>query len=353
MMQPQTQRIPKARYPHSRILLVDHDQARKDGLMRVLTLGGYKNVAPLIEPDYIQEAVSGFNPDLIILDMVRPDAKSLERLRSLGRSRLDESPVMVVADDATLKAKSAALAMGVSDFLAKPFDACEALVRVGNLIRIKSEIKRAKMQSAHFSRRLEETVEAAEQAQIEMLARMARIIDHADDDLSQHTWRVARLAGEIAAEMGLPADDVNNIRRAARLHDLGKVVVSDAILLSTRALTDEERELMRAHASVGAMILSGGTSPLMQLAERIAKSHHERWDGKGYPEGLSGASIPLEARIVAVSDAFDAMTNTRPYRLALTVDEALREIRAGTGTQFDPAVVEAFFRVITYQPERL
>lgn len=158
------------------------------------------------------------------------------------------------------------------------------------------------------------------------------------------------MAGEIAIEMGLPQADVDNIRRAARLHDLGKVVVSDSILTSTEPLSEDEISLIRAHPSIGALILSGGTSPLIRMAERIARSHHERWDGKGYPDGLSGEAIPVEARIVAVSDAFDAMTNNRAYRLALSEEEALSEIRSGSGTQFDPDVVNAFFRVRGHEP---
>lgn len=253
--------------------------------------------------------------------------------------------MLAVSSVSSLETRQRALSLGASDFMARPFDASEALVRVGSLIRTRRALRRARGVAEQLTSRLNEVEEQAEQAQIEMLARMARIIDHSDGALSQHTWRVARLAGDIAFEMGLPQGDVDDIRRAARLHDLGKVVVSDSILTSTEPLTDDEVGLIRAHPTIGALILSGGTSPLVRMAERIARSHHERWDGKGYPDGLMGESIPIEARIVAVSDAFDAMTNNRAYRLALSEDEAISEIRAGAGTQFDPNVVTAFFAV--------
>jgi len=342
--------IPRAKFPHSRILIVDHERVTSDLLAQVLQRGGYKNIAPLQDPAYAEEAVRGFDPDLIILDLVTPRGEDFETLRQLARSRPDKSTMMVVSTVDSLETKHRALALGANEFVPKPFEASDILLRVDGLIRSGRALKKAHTALAQMQGRLAEALDEAERAQIEMLARMARLIDHCDEELSQHTYRVARLAGDIAAEMGHATQFVNDIRRAARLHDLGKVVVSDTILSSAKPLTDQEIELIRAHPSVGAMILSGGTSPLMQMAERIAHSHHERWDGKGYPQNLKGEDIPIEARIVAVADAFDAMTNTRPYRLALTAEEALDEIKAGSGTQFDPSVVEAFLRLVQRLP---
>lgn len=307
-------------------------------------------MAPLLDATYVEEAVMGFEPDLIVLDLLMPRTDGFTALQSLGRARLETSPVLMVSSAATTEAKRRALLLGASDFLPRPFEAVDVLTRVGHLIKSSRALEKARCVTAQLTSQLGEAQEQAERAQIEMLARMARLIDHSDDALSQHTWRVARLAGDIATELGLPLKVVENIRRAARLHDLGKVVVSDNILASTKPLTDAEINLIRAHPRIGALVLSGGTSPLVQMAERIALSHHERWDGKGYPQGLKGADIPLEARIVAVSDSFDAMTNDRPYRLALTADEAIQEIGAGSGTQFDPGVVDAFLRVRASRP---
>lgn len=342
--------IPKAKFPHSRILVVADERVTNDLLSQVLRRGGYKNIAPLQDPTYAAEAVNGFDPDLIILDLVTPRGEAFETLRELARSRSDESPMMVVSSSDSLETKHRVMALGASEFVTKPFEASDILLRVDGLIRTNRALKKARSVATQLQDKLAEALDQTERAQIEMLARMARLIDHSDEELSQHTWRVARLAGDLAAEMGLSAQVVDDLRRAARLHDLGKVVVSDTILSSTKPLTDQEIELIRAHPSVGALILSGGTSPLMQMAERIAQSHHERWDGKGYPQGLKGAEIPIEARIVAVSDAFDAMTNTRPYRLALSHAEAVEEIQAGSGTQFDPSVVEAFLRLVRRKP---
>lgn len=330
--------------------MVDDDRATADMLSQVLREGGYRNIAPLQEPVYVPEAVQGFDPDLIILDLAPPVQLGLGALAALGPSRLEESPVMVLSSSDALETKQRAMALGVSEFIPMPFYAHDILLRVGKLIRTRRTLKTLRNVAVQLQEELAAALHEAERAQIEMLARMARLIDHSDDGLSQHTWRVARLAGYIAEEYGLPGTQVDDIRRAARLHDLGKVVVSDAILASTKPLTEQEIELIRAHPTVGAMILKGGTSALVRMAERIAHSHHERWDGSGYPQGLKGNEIPIEARIVAVADAYDAMTHTRPYRLALLPSEATTEIESGAGTQFDPAVVEAFMELMNRRP---
>lgn len=179
-------------------------------------------------------------------------------------------------------------------------------------------------------------------SQIEILQRLARAAEYRDDDTGQHTQRVARTTAQLARELGYSSEEVAMIKQAAPLHDVGKISVSDLILLKPSSLSDEEFTTMRAHASVGAKLLSEGRSSVVRMAERIAGGHHERWDGNGYPHGLSGDAIPLEARILAVADVFDALTHERPYKKAWSVAEAVAEIARQSGTQFDPRVVEAF-----------
>lgn len=336
---------PKATYPHSRILVVDDKPATLDLLTHVLNRGGYKNVAPLMDATYLPEAVAGFDPDLIILDLLMSGSDGISALQTLSRPQLEESPVMIVSSDGSPDMRRKAMICGASEYLERPFESSDVLARVGNLVKAKRILKNARAIARRTADQLKKAQEQAEQAQIEMLARIARIIDHSDEQLSLHTWRVARLAGDIAEKLGLPQATIANILRAARLHDLGKIVLSDSILTSTEPLTDEQIAVIHSHPSVGALVLSGGTSPLTQMAERIAHYHHERWDGKGYPTGLKGTDIPIEARIVSVADSYDAMTNDRPYRLALTHEEAVKEIQAGAGNQFDPDIVAAFLQV--------
>ena len=184
--------------------------------------------------------------------------------------------------------------------------------------------------------------EAAHLGQLEVLERLAAAAEYRDDETGQHTHRVGTLAAKLARALGLPAEQVELVRRAAPLHDVGKIAIPDSILLKPGRLTAEEYAVMQAHALVGARILSGGRSPLVQMAERIARGHHERWDGTGYPDGVAGEQIPLEARIVAVADVYDALTSDRPYRPAWPRERVLAEIAQSAGTHFDPRVARAF-----------
>lgn len=170
--------------------------------------------------------------------------------------------------------------------------------------------------------------------------------DDRDHDTWEHTERVGIVAAQLAERLGMAREDVRSIQRAAALHDVGKVGIPDAILLKPTTLSEAEMAVMRTHAAIGAEILRAGDTPLLRLAAQIAITHHERWDGAGYPNRLAGEAIPLPGRIVAVADAFDALTNDRPYRQACSVDEAMEEIARGAGTQFDPRVVEALVRVV-------
>ena len=181
--------------------------------------------------------------------------------------------------------------------------------------------------------------------QLEAFQRLAVLAEFRDTDTGEHTIRVGDLAGEIADELGEPATWSHRLRLAARLHDIGKVAVPDAILLKPGKLTDDEMAIMRTHTTVGAEILGGSVSPLIQLAAEVALNHHEWWDGRGYPNGAAGDDIPLSGRIVGVADVFDALLSARPYKRAWSTDEAVQYVLDGSGAQFEPRVVDAFLRV--------
>lgn len=181
-----------------------------------------------------------------------------------------------------------------------------------------------------------------ETAEHAAFARLALVGDFCDDNTHEHTERVAHLAALLGGQIGLASRAVALIRMAAPLHDIGKVAVPDSILLKPDHLTPEEYEVAKTHAAVGARILAGGESELVVTAERIARTHHERWDGTGYPQGLEGDAIPLAGRLTAVADVFDVLVHERPYKEEWTPQEAAEEVRRASGTQFDPAVVEAF-----------
>jgi response regulator RpfG family c-di-GMP phosphodiesterase len=176
----------------------------------------------------------------------------------------------------------------------------------------------------------------------DLLRRLALAAEYRDDNTREHTERVAGLAARLGAHLGLSEGAVSRIRHAAPLHDVGKIAVPDSILLKPGRLEPEEFEVVKTHAEAGARVLADSDSELLEVAEHIARFHHERWDGEGYPDGLAGEDIPLAGRLVHVADVFDVLVNERPYKESWSVGDAAEEIRRGAGTQFDPEVVEAF-----------
>ncbi|HEX2165871.1 MAG TPA: HD domain-containing phosphohydrolase, partial [Longimicrobiales bacterium] len=205
--------------------------------------------------------------------------------------------------------------------------------------------ERMREHNATLEERVAERTQELEDARLEILYRLARAAEFRDDQTGEHTLRVGRISGRISQVLGLADEARELIARAAPLHDIGKIGIPDTVLLKQDRLDASEREIIQSHTVIGADILSGSRFGLLQLAEEIALSHHERWDGKGYPFGLAADKIPLSGRIVAVADVFDALTHVRPYKKAWTVREALAEIEDQAGSQFDPAVVEALLRI--------
>lgn len=212
----------------------------------------------------------------------------------------------------------------------------EATAREVQLLQALADSTAVAVQSVHAYSELQE-------ARDETLTRLARVAEYRDDASFKHTARVAHLSAVVADKLGLGDEFVTLIRQAAPLHDVGKLAVADAVLLKTDVLTSSEIIQMRSHVVCGAELLAGGESDVLKMAEEIALTHHEWWDGTGYPNGLAGDEIPISGRIVALADVFDALTHARPYKRPWSLDEALHEINHLSGRQFDPMVVSAFF----------
>lgn len=335
-------------FPGPKILIVEDEAANRKYLEKILDVGGYDHV--LSVPDGVQaiEQYVIFDPDLILLDLHMPEMDGYDVLRILGERKISDVylPVLVFTADATPEARKAALELGASDFLTKPGDATEILLRVKNFLKMRAWNMALNDRNIDLEIRVRERTAELEQSQMEIVERLALAGEHRDDDTGQHTHRVGELSGRIAHRLDMPQQFVRLITQAARLHDLGKLGIPDSILLKPGKLTDEEFEQMKTHCEIGAKILSKSRTPLLQMAEQIACCHHERYDGNGYPNRLSGEDIPMAARIVSVADVFDALTNERPYKKAWPVSEAVSEITAQKGRQFDPHVVEAFLAVL-------
>lgn len=331
----------------ARILIVDDQAANIRLLERLLTSAGYNRIHSTTQPAEAADLVDRLSPDLILLDLHMPVLDGFGVLDAL-RPRLAEErylPVLVVTADMNVDARQRALGAGAKDFLNKPFDAVEALLRIRHLLTTRFLY----LQLDTYNRGLEATVQERtrklELARLDILDRLALAAEFRDDNTGEHTRRVGRTAGAIARTLGLSGDEATTIERAAPLHDVGKIGIRDAILLKPGPLTPEEFVEMKRHTVIGAEILSGSTGHLLRTAETIALSHHERWDGRGYPLGLAGEAIPLPGRITHVADVFDAMRHPRPQGRPVALDDTLTFIRDEAGYAFDPQVVRAFLTV--------
>jgi len=329
----------------ARILIVDDQEANVRLLEGILRRAeGYTNIRSTTDPREVLRHYAEFWPDLILLDLHMPHVDGFEVMDAL-RPFVPAGaylPILVLTADVTPEAKQRALSGGARDFLTKPFDATEVGLRIRNLLETRFLHLMLQHQNEMLEERVRERTRDLEAARIEVLERLAAAAEYRDDMTGKHTQRVGEIAAVLAKTLGVPAAELDLIRRAAPLHDVGKIGIPDMILLKPGPLTPEEFEVMKTHTTIGARILSGSQFPLLKLAEEIALTHHERWDGTGYPQGLKGEAIPLAGRIVAVADTYDAMTSDRPYRKALPSKEALRVLRDGAGTQWDGSMVEAF-----------
>ena len=319
------------------ILIVDDEKANVRLLEIILESAGYCNVTSALDARQTRALCCQIKPDLLLLDLAMPHLDGFEVMRQLRAETSPQMPILVLTADATPATKHRALQQGASDFLTKPLDATEVLLRIDHLLR-------ARFHQTLLEKQVRDRTQQLELAQLETLQRLALAAEYRDDDTGLHTKRVGHTAGCLARQMGLDEPEIELITRAAPLHDVGKIGVSDQILLKPGKLTDDEFATMKRHTVIGAQMLGGSSSPWLNLAEEIALYHHERWDGRGYG-GIAGESIPLSGRIVAVADVFDALTHERPYKRAWPLEEAVREIEKGAQSQFDAHVVRAFSRL--------
>jgi putative two-component system response regulator len=338
-----------------RILVVDDEREDADLLARMLMDMGYAAEVALSGRKAIARLKDGF--DLILLDVTMPFPDGLEVAREVRRiPACHDVPIIMMTALATRPVRLRAVEAGASDFIAKPVDPTELRVRVASLLRMKEAQDALKRHRAHLEatvqkrtaaliRALKDTATAQREAQhahLDTVRRLAIAAEYRDRQTSIHIHRMSRYCGILARGMGLTAGDVDLITHASPLHDVGKIGVPDSILLKPGKLDESEWRVMRDHPVLGARILEGSASRLIQTGQVIAMTHHERWDGSGYPRGLAGESIPLVGRISAVADVFDALTSRRPYKPAFTNEKSVEILRAGSGSQFDPRVVTVF-----------
>ncbi|GLT22627.1 HD domain-containing phosphohydrolase [Zoogloea oryzae] len=286
-------------------------------------------------------------PDLVIVDYMMPDLNGIEFIETVRKLYpADTVPILMVTAAHEKEVRYESLAAGANDFLTKPIDRHEFDPRVRTMLSLRASHQRMRtwnddLQAAVILK----TAEIVTREQ-ETITRLARAAEFRDPETGAHILRMAHYSQIIARDLGLDAETCERILTAAPMHDIGKVGTPDNILLKPGRLTPEEMVIMRQHPRIGHDILKGSSSPMIQMAAEIALTHHEKYDGSGYPDGLAGDAIPLVGRIVAVADVFDALTSPRPYKPAWELDTAFNFIREGRGSHFDPACVDSFLGLI-------
>ena len=346
-------------------MIVDDEQLVIRVVRRFLQSEGYENFVTLTQSVGAIDLIESEQPDVVLLDVVMPTVSGLDILRARqDYPSLQLTPFIILSGNQDLEIKQEALENGAADFLAKPVEKFELTLRIKNALLLKKHYDDLASHAFNLEQEVVERTRQLERSREQILQCLARAAEYRDNETGRHVVRVGKYARVIAERLGLPKDFCTQLELAAQLHDLGKIGIPDSILLSPGKLSSEEFDVMKRHCEIGREILdpfaadeieslrqnksdpkrlpSNMRSPLLVLAAKIAQTHHEKWDGSGYPLGLKAEQIPIEGRITAVCDVYDALCSARPYKAGFAVEKALAMILAERGTRFDPRVLDAF-----------
>lgn len=330
----------------SPIFIVDDEPVNIKLIERILNADGYTNITCIESAAEVAVEYEKSRPNLILLDVNMPVLSGfgvLEQLKNIENMKLP--PVVFITAQDTHEYRVKAYEQGVLDYISKPFNRVELLSRVKNLLALELAYQSLEYKNQSLEEIVSIRTNALWETQLEVVQKLGRAAEYRDNETGAHIIRMSNNAALITKHLGYKDDFSKSILYASPMHDIGKIAIPDHILLKPGKLTPEEWEIMKSHTTIGAEILSGGNSDLMKLAAEISISHHEKWDGSGYPYGLSGKDIPLSSRIVAVSDVFDALVSERPYKKAWGVKEAKEFINEQSEVHFDPEIVAVFNKV--------
>ena len=351
----------------SRIMIIDDQPLNIKVLQKYLSLEGYSDFVDCCEPIHALEMIRSERPDIILLDIMMPQVSGtviLEQVRS--DPKLAHIPVIILTASSDVETRQESLQLGATDFLMKPVDPLELIPRMRNSLALKHSRDQLVTINDELEARIKQRTAELNTSRLEVIHCLGRASEYRDNETGRHVIRVGRYVGIIARELGLDEKTAEIFELAAPLHDVGKIGIPDAILLKPDKLTPDEFEVMqrhcnygkrtfeemenddwntfRLHTTVGNDIFKGTQSPFLRVASNIALTHHEWWDGTGYPLGLAGEDIPLEGRITAVADVFDALSSKRPYKSAFPLAKCFDIMESERGTHFDPTVLDAFIR---------
>ncbi|WP_158262176.1 MULTISPECIES: HD domain-containing phosphohydrolase [Pirellulaceae] len=352
--------------PDAKIVVVDDEPVNIKVVSRLLRIEGYTQFVSTSDSRDAIQLLRQEQPDLVLLDLMMPHVSGIDILRQMREDKtLAHTPTIILTATTDRDTRVEALRTGANDFLNKPIDPSELVPRVGNLLVLKRHQDRLENYSRELESAVRERTAQLEASRRDILHCLARAAEFRDDDTGYHVLRVGRYARIIAQGMGMDTAEIDEIEQAAQLHDVGKIGIADDVLKKPGRLTDDEFQLMqkhanlgkrvlqrmspqlelalRNHAKIGSDVLGAAKSPVLEMAARIALTHHEWWDGSGYPLGLKGEDIPLEGRITAIADVFDALSTKRCYKNAFPIDKCFTIMAEERGTHFDPDILDVFF----------
>ena len=345
----------------ARIFVIDDEPANLKLLDKMLASQGYGQIVLIQDPREVLEHYQEARPDLILLDINMPHMDGyqvMEQLKALNDPLFP--PILILTAQHGRDYLLKALALGARDFVGKPFDRAELLMRVRNMLDVQlahdyvyhqKELLEFQHLLMHDQKKmLDEMVrtrtDELRQTRLQVVRRLGRAAEYRDNETGLHIIRMSQISTLLAKSLGWSEADCELMLHASPMHDIGKIGIPDAILLKPGKFEADEWEIMKTHTTIGAHILEDGDSDLLHLAREIALSHHEKWDGSGYPHGLAEEAIPQSGRIVAVADVFDALTSSRPYKKAWAVDDAVAFIQDNAGQHFDPEVAMHFLKCL-------
>lgn len=335
-----------------RILVVDDHPENLELLEALLVPQGYEVVRASTGEEALKR-LSSNAVALMLLDVMMPGINGYEVIRRVRQDSANgQIPIVLVTALRDKQERVKGIEAGCDDFLSKPVDKMELLARVRSLLKVKAyndlmSRYREDLESEVLGRteELRHAIEGIRAASLETIVRLSRAAEYRDEDTGAHILRMGHYAAAVAKQMGLSEKGVETILHAAPMHDIGKIGIPDQILLKPGKLDAGEWEIMKTHTTMGVRILEGSNADVIQLGETIAGTHHEKWNGEGYPKGLKGQDIPISGRITAIADVFDGLTSKRPYKKPFSLDHSFSIMAEGRGTHFDPAAVDAFFAV--------
>lgn len=328
---------------HARILVVDDEPVNVKLLVKILNAEGYDNIVSTEDSRKVQQLLEAQPSDLILLDLNMPHMTGFDVMAQLNQLSSNDAPsILVLTAQSDRDSRIRALELGARDYITKPFDRVELLTRIRNMLEVNLLHRQVRDQNKILEQTVQVRTRELQETRLEIIRRLGRAAEYRDNETGLHIIRMSKISALLAESAGFSPFECLAILNASPMHDIGKIGIPDRILLKPGKLEGDEWEIMKTHVSIGGKILSGHESELLSMARVIAETHHEKWDGSGYPNGLSGDSIPMIGRIVALADVFDALTSERPYKKEWPIDDAVEFIEKNSGRHFDPKYVEVF-----------